>query len=312
MKVNFWGVRGSIPTPLTTEQIKLKIQAVVQRISLNDIKSQDSRQKFIENLPEWINGTVGGNTSCVSITNQQDSLFILDCGSGLRVLGKTIDKKRYNKFHIFFSHFHWDHIQGLPFFDPFFNPNAELHFYSPKDGLKAFLEQQGEAPFFPVSMKSMNQQNMHFHKIQEEVPFDIDGTKIICKKMMHPDDSFSYKFIENGKKVIYATDVELQPKHLNDKSITDFFSNSDMLILDAQYTAPEAIQKENWGHSSYNYAVDFALACNISNLLFFHHEPMYDDKKLNTILQNAKMYAEYVTSKKLNIILAMEGKSFNL
>ena len=312
MKVEFWGVRGSIPSPLTPEQIKSKIQAVVQRISVKDLKSQDSRQNFIDNLPDWLNGTVGGNTSCVTVTNKNDTNFILDAGSGIRLLGKKLAAKKQKVFHIFFSHFHWDHIQGLPFFDPFFNPNSEIHFYSPKDGLKDFLEQQADSPYFPVKMKNMNQENMYFHKIDENQPLFIDGTKITCKKMCHPDDSYSYCFEEDEKKVIYATDVELQQKHIEENSIVDFFSNSDMLILDSQYTAPEAIQKENWGHSSYSYAVDFSISCKIKQLYFFHHEPMYDDKKLNTILQNARMYADYANSQSLKIYLAEEGKAISI
>lgn len=312
MKVEFWGVRGSIPSPLTSEQIKSKIQAVVQRISEKDLVSQDSRQNFIDNLPVWLNGTTGGNTSCVCITNENKTNFILDAGSGIRTLGKKLVAQNKNVFHIFFSHFHWDHIQGLPFFDPFFNPKSEIHFYSPKAGLKEYLEKQAESPFFPVNMKSMNQENMHFHQINEEEPLFIDNTKITVKKMFHPDDSYSFSFEENGKKVVYATDVELKSNQINDKSILDFFSNANVLILDAQYTAPEAIQKENWGHSSYNYAVDFALTCKVANLFFFHHEPMYDDKKLYTILQNARMYAAYADSSKLKINLATEGKNITL
>ena len=312
MKVEFWGVRGSIPSPLTPDQIRAKIQAVVQRISVKDLKSQDSRQNFLDNLPSWLNGTTGGNTSCVYIQNKNNTNFILDAGSGIRLLGKKLVANKQNVFHIFFSHFHWDHIQGLPFFDPFFNPNAEIHFYSPKEGLKQFLEDQAESPYFPVSMKSMSQKNMHFHTLNEDEPIIIDGTKITCKKMSHPDDSYSYSFEEDCKKVIYATDVELRSKDISEKQIIDFFCNANMLILDAQYTAPEAIQKENWGHSSYSYAVDFALSCNINQIFFFHHEPMYDDKKLNTILQNARMYADYANSKPLKIMLAKEGESFNL
>ena len=111
MRVDFWGVRGSIPTPLTTEQIQAKIQAVVQRISVQDLKNQDSRQAFLDNLPSWLNGTVGGNTSCVSITNEKGTNFILDAGSGIRLLGKNPIAKNQKVFHIFFSHFHFSFAQ---------------------------------------------------------------------------------------------------------------------------------------------------------------------------------------------------------
>lgn len=309
MRVDFWGVRGSIPTPLTTEQIQAKIQAVVQRISVQDLKNQDSRQAFLDNLPSWLNGTVGGNTSCVSITNEKGTNFILDAGSGIRLLGKNPIAKNQKVFHIFFSHFHWDHIQGLPFFDPFFNPNVQLHFYSPKENLKVWLEDQCKSPYFPVDMKKMNQKNMFFHTIKEDEPLIIDNTKISCKQMFHPDDSFSFSFEELGKKIIYATDVELKQNIFSNNAFLTFFNNADLLILDSQYTATEAVQKENWGHSSFSHALDFSSLCNIKKLFLFHHEPMYDDKKLYSILNNTKMYADYSNSKITFIDLAKEGQS---
>ena len=312
MKIDFWGVRGSIPTPLTPEQIRLKIQAVIQRITAKDLATQDSRQAFLDNLPNWLNGTVGGNTSCVTVTNKNNTVFILDAGSGIRLLGKELAKKGEKVFHIFLSHFHWDHIQGLPFFDPFFNPNSEIHFYSPKTNLKEYLEQQFESPFFPVSMKNMNQTNMHFHILKENQVLNIDGTNITLKKMLHPGDSFSYSFEEDGKKFIYATDVELKSIEFNNTENVNFFNNADVLVFDTQYTAPEALEKENWGHSSYSHAIDFAVLCHIKHLVFFHHEPMYDDKKLYSILHNARLYAEYANSNKIIINLAKEGKTICL
>lgn len=311
MIIDFWGVRGSIPTPITDQQIKSKIQAVVQRISPKDLVSQDSRQAFLDKLPSWLNGTIGGNTSCVHLKNKNGTNIILDAGSGIRALGKKLVKNKENKFHIFFSHFHWDHIQGLPFFDPIFNPNAEIHFYSPKENLQTLLEDQSESPYFPVSMRAMTKKNMYFHILKDDT-IEIDGTKISYKKMFHPGDSYSYSFEEDGKKFVYATDVELNELHINSQENQKFFLNSDVLILDSQYTDLEALEKANWGHSSFSYGIEFAISCNVKKLFFFHHEPMYDDKKLYTILQNAKMYSEYVDSSRLQIYLAKEGLSINI
>lgn len=312
MKATFWGVRGSLPAPLTPEQIQSKIAAVVQRISVEDLKSQDTRHNFLANLPSWITSTVGSNTSCVELENARNTTFILDAGSGIRLLGKKLSKQKKKCFHIFFSHFHWDHIHGLPFFDSLFSPSSELHFYSPKPYMKECLEGQMIPPYFPVDLSKMNQSNMHFHVLEDDQTLEIDGTTIAFKKMSHPSDSYAYSFEEHGKKLIYSTDVELSAKDITQAESDEFFRKANAIIFDAQYTAPEAIQKENWGHSSYSHAIDFAILSKIEQMYFFHHEPMYDDKKLYSILQSAKWYLEYLKIDSLKIDLAKEGQSIIL
>ena len=149
LNIHFWGVRGSIPAPLSPQQIQSKIMAAVQRIKPEDLTNQETRAKFISNLPSWIFGTIGGNTPCIEIIHNNTDI-ILDAGTGLRVLGKN--RKNNNHFHILFSHFHWDHIQGLPFFDPIFNPKTTLDIYSPWKETEEFLTKQTEEPFSPPSV----------------------------------------------------------------------------------------------------------------------------------------------------------------
>lgn len=312
MYIKFWGVRGSLPTPLTPEQIKSKISAVVQRITAEDIASIDSRERFLSTLPEWIYGTVGGNTACVEIRNN-NSTFILDAGTGIRLLGKRKLTNEKNVFHIFFSHFHWDHIQGLPFFDPLYNPNIEIHIYSPDPDCRHYLEEQMESPFYPVSLKKMNPVNIIYHQIPIETCFEIDGTTIQCKKMSHPGGSYSYSFESNGKKVIYATDVELvQYDLLKESGNGNFFNDSDVLILDAQYTVEEAYAKENWGHTAFSHAIDFAVMWKTKKLFLFHHEPMYNDKKIASIMQTAGWYSEYIGQKDIEIYPAIEDSELEI
>ena len=116
MVIRFWGVRGSVPTPLTPEQVQAKIVAVVERITPRDIASQDARTRFLATLPDWLFGSLGGNSPCVELEADNGNKFILDAGSGLReyaIHGKPPKDLIYR---IFMSHFHWDHIQGIPFF----------------------------------------------------------------------------------------------------------------------------------------------------------------------------------------------------
>ena len=130
--------------------------------------------------------------------------------------------------------------------------------------------------------------------------------------MTHPGNSYSFSFEEENKKVIYATDVELSEKDF-DQSGDSFFKNADILIMDAQYSGEEAISKKNWGHNIFTNAVDFANTWNIKNLYFFHHEPMYTDKKLYSMLDIARFYEEDYTGRKdVNINLAVEGQEIEV
>ena len=131
--------------------------------------------------------------------------------------------------------------------------------------------------------------------------------------MNHPGNSYSYAVCENGKKFVYATDVELKAQDFGySKEAESVFRNADCVVLDSQYTVEEAYRKENWGHSAFCYAVDFAIHWNVKKLYLFHHEPTYDDKKLNSILQAARWYAQYIEHSEIEIYLAKEDSEFEL
>jgi phosphoribosyl 1,2-cyclic phosphodiesterase len=310
--IYFWGVRGSIPAPLTPQQIQAKIAAVVQRISPKDIESEDARECFISSLPKWLFGTIGGNTPCIEITGAQNEKIILDAGSGLRVLGKLGLPPADLHYHILLSHFHWDHIQGLPFFDPAYNQKAVLDFYSPFPALERILAEQMRRPYYPVDFTTLTK-NKFFHQVFQNKSFSIGSITIQCLKMTHPGNSYAYALSESEHKFVYATDVELSTADFErTQAHVSFFENADVLVLDSQYTVEEAFQKENWGHSAFCYAIDFAMAWKIKKLYLFHHEPTYDDRKINSILESAKWYASYITHDTVQVFLAVEGHEIHL
>ncbi|MGP1600804.1 MBL fold metallo-hydrolase [Treponema sp.] len=312
MKIRFWGVRGSISTPISAAQIQSKIVAVVAAISARDIKSENARQKFISNIPEDMYGTIGGNTACVEVCNANGDRLIFDAGTGIRAYGKQFANEKNAEFHLLFSHFHWDHIQGLPFFDPAYKSDTTLNIYSNYPNMRRFLRAQMEPPYFPVKIDSMTK-NIVWHDIKDGVPFKIGSTEIVTKSMFHPGRSHSYLLKENGKRFIYATDVELQQQDFQKtEENAAFFENADVLVLDAQYTVEETALKEGWGHSAFCYAIDFAVFWNIHHLYLFHHDPTYDDKKIYTILKSAQWYSDYVCAGKVAVHLAIEGREIDL
>ena len=313
MKVRFWGVRGSIPSPATPSRIKSKISAILEQVRAEDLESAESRERFLAALPPSLFGTVGGNTPCVSVSfDSHNECIIFDCGSGLREMGiaQAHDRVKPDRLHIFLSHFHWDHLQGLPFFGPAYNPAVQIDFYSPVGNLERILSEQMVQPYFPVNFNTLGSKKT-FHYVEDEV--NICGQIITAKKMNHPGDSYAYCINENGKRFIYATDTELtSADFLMTDENTSFFQNADMIVIDCQYTLGEAIDKYNWGHNAFSLAVDFAANWNIKHMVMFHHDPAYDDHKLYGILQSARWYLERMNLKGIELSLAYEGLEISI
>ncbi|MDR0877346.1 MAG: MBL fold metallo-hydrolase [Treponema sp.] len=313
MIVRFWGVRGSIPSPELPSQIRSKISAILERITADDLASQESRERFLAGLPPWLFGTVGGNTPCVTVGfDDPEELVVFDCGSGMREMGIAQSKERpkTSQYHVFFSHFHWDHIHGLPFFNPSYDPSVSIDFYSPMKNLETSLQNQMTSPYFPVHMESMGCRKT-FHFLEKSVT--LKDVTISYKKMNHPGDSYSYLVNDGKHRFIYATDTELSAADFmkNDEN-TAFFQNADLLVIDCQYTLGEAIEKYNWGHSAFSLAVDFAANWGIKHMVLFHHDPTYNDRKLFNILQSARWYTERMNIKGIELTLAMEGLEIRL
>jgi phosphoribosyl 1,2-cyclic phosphodiesterase len=313
MQVQFWGVRGSLPSPQLPSQIREKISVILERITPEDIAGPESRQRFLAELPPWLFGTVGGNTPCVSVRNgDPKNRIVFDCGSGLREMGLAMAREKPRPVHydIFLSHLHWDHIQGLPFFAPGYDPSVKLDFYSPMKNLDAAFNGQMSSPYFPVHMQSMGSEK-EFHLMEHEMA--IGDMTISYKKLSHPGDSYSFKVSDGKRSFIYATDTELSTDDfMKTEENTLYFENADLLVLDAQYTLGESIEKYNWGHSAFSMGVDFAANWGVKHLALFHHDPTYDDRKLFGILQSAKWYTERMNIRGIQISLAMEGMEITL
>ncbi len=314
MKVRFWGVRGSIPTPLTPFQIQRKISSVIERIQPGDLVNQETRELFIASLPASLNGTVGGNTTCVEVRLDDDTLIIFDAGSGIGRMGAGLLERNEHirEYHIFFTHFHWDHIQGLPFFSPqVYDPRCKINFYSPVKDFKSILSGQMRPPYFPITLDVFHK-NIFYRELTGN-SIRIGNSVLSWRKMKHPGGVFSYKIEERGKTLIFSTDTELSDNDFaKSEANHEYFHGVNTLIIDSQYTLDEAIEKHEWGHSSYSLCVDFASAWKIKNLVLFHHEPMYNDNKMYSILKSANWYKHYQKNNRMSVSLAQEGMELDL
>lgn len=314
MKIKFWGVRGSIPSPVKGHLVRNKVKKILSYASAADITDPDAIDRFIETLPFSLVSTYGGNTTCLEIRNDENDLVIVDSGTGIRELGMKLMHEGFAKgkgeCHMLFTHTHWDHIQGLPFFVPFYIEGNIFHIHAVSDEIESRLRYQHSQRHFPVQFDFM-EATKKFYQHKEGEEFQIGDMKITSRGMKHPGGSYSYRFEQNGKTMIFGSDAEFQSEDMHDiDPYIEYFKNADVLVFDTQYTFEEQLQKIDWGHSSSSIATDIALRAGVKKLVLFHHDPSYDDEKLDEVYNRALRYREMMDpdhKSGLEIKIAYEG-----
>jgi phosphoribosyl 1,2-cyclic phosphodiesterase len=258
MRIKFWGVRGSTPTP----------------------------------QPE--NMRYGGNTSCVEV-RFGDNIYIFDCGTGFRVLGQQLQSEfgdRPVSAHVFVSHFHWDHIQGMPFFRPLYaNPENRFVFQcsSRTRSLKQVLADQMAAPYFPVDIGQM-QARRDFHDIESGRVIIEDGVQLQTAWLNHPQGCMGFRLETKDGTLVYATDNEPGDAQF-DKAVRKLAEGADVLIYDAQYLPEEyAARRRGWGHSHWREAVNVVMESGAKELVLFHHDPDHTDAVIDKVVHEARNY----------------------
>lgn len=272
--VNFWGVRGSIASPG-------------------------------EHTVRY-----GGNTPCVEMCVAGQRL-IFDGGTGIRVLGQSLMKQLPVEAHLFFTHSHWDHIQGFPFFTPAFIKGNQFFIYGAiaPDGstIEQRLHDQMQHPNFPVPLQIMGA-NLKFIDVTIGAPIQIGDVVVDSALLNHPGQAVGYRVNWQNHAVAYVTDTEHLPDGL-DKNVLFLAQNADVLIYDATYTDEEYhsphSSKVGWGHSTWQEAVKIANAANVKTLVIFHHDPLHDDTFLDQM-------SEQVAQAFPSGVLAREGMSIQV
>jgi phosphoribosyl 1,2-cyclic phosphodiesterase len=254
MYVRFWGVRGSTPTP----------------------------------QPE--NMRYGGNTPCVEV-RRNGQLYVFDCGTGFRNLGKHLAADSSGvpiQAHLFISHFHWDHIQGIPFFQPLYAAENRFFFHSSSrnHGFREALEGQMVEPYFPVQMSRMAAQRKFYGLGEGRVEFD--GCRLETHWLNHPQGCLGFRLETPEGILVYATDNE--PDHSRfDISLRKLSEGADLLIYDSQYLPDDyASNRQGWGHSHWREAVKVAQESSARQLLLFHHDPDLSDTQIDSAVSQAR------------------------
>jgi phosphoribosyl 1,2-cyclic phosphodiesterase len=283
--VTFWGTRGSIPTP------------------------GPATSRY------------GGNTPCVAVEGAGGQLVVLDAGTGIRALGLDLVEKQNGavKVEILLSHAHWDHIQGLPHFKPFFAPGNTVRIWGTRQGtasLEAILRQQMDPAVFPVPLDALSA-TLTVQQVDTE-EFSIGEFRVRTTKLRHPGTTLGFRLTpaKGGPSLAYVTDNELGSGGNYEVSknwrhdFVAFLKGVDLLIHDAMYTPKELEQHHGWGHSTYEEAVTLAHDAGAKKLVLFHHEPEHDDKEMDDFLAAARKFAKSRGS--LEVVAAQEGLKVTL
>jgi phosphoribosyl 1,2-cyclic phosphodiesterase len=274
-QLRFWGVRGSYAAPFKTHL------------------------------------GVGGNTSCVEIRSG-DHLLVCDAGTGIIPLGNELmQQDKIREMLIILTHYHWDHVCGLPFFVPAFVPDWKINFFGPGESpkiIEEYVSAQMQAPYFPVGTETWLAETNYL--TPENDGFHYGPMKINFSNVHHPGITYGYKIEVNNKTIVYASDnecmfIEKSVKHRSDEfneeehelykemiheehqSELNLIQDADILIHDAQYTPDDYDKKRGWGHSCYIDTINTAIDANVKELYLFHHDPNYDDTAMEAILKHS-------------------------
>lgn len=241
----------------------------------------------------------GGNTSCLEITCGDDQL-IFDAGSGLRLLGNkivndvektTANGERRKPIHLFFTHCHYDHIAGLPFFAPFYDPKSKISLWSGhlkgKDKTERMIKSYMSPPFFPVGPEVFCSKLRYRDFDSGDTLKPIRGVKIKTLSLNHHDECVGYRINFDDRAICFITDTTHVPDQ-PDERLIEFVRDADLMIYDATYTDAEFPQFWNFGHSTWEEGVRISKAANVKRYCIFHHRPSRTDKALDVISDHCK------------------------
>jgi phosphoribosyl 1,2-cyclic phosphodiesterase len=229
----------------------------------------------------------GGDTTCLEVRTADNNIIIVDAGTGIRRLGGHLIEEGCSRYHIIFTHAHWDHLMGFPFFKPIYSKDSEIRLHRcpfPSDYVEKMIATIMDPPYFPVKFSDIKA-NILYEKACP-TNFEIGSVTIKPIPLSHPNGGSGYKFIENGKSFVFLTDNELgfvHPGGLAYDDYVEFSSGTDLLIHDAEYTPQEYKTMVEYGHTAYTDALDLAMDAGVKKLGLFHLNQDRTDREMDAI-----------------------------
>ncbi len=293
MKVKLWGVRGSLPAAPDQSSVLNKIKKALN--SFVDFQKQNpevSVQDFLSSSESHLR-CYGGHTSCLEIFSDQIQL-IVDGGSGIRPLAEHMMLGAAGlgraEIHILMTHFHWDHLIGLPFFTPLFIPGNKIHFYAVQEDLEENIRRMFTKPNFPVPFEALGSE-IFFHRLEPRRSKKFADIEVTPYQLDHPDPCWGYRFERLGRAYAHCVDTEgvrVSPDDLGED--VKLYRGVQAMTFDAQYSFEEAAEKINWGHSSAPIGLDIAMRERIPKVFFMHHDPSADDEQIQKLEAKTREY----------------------
>ena len=256
MIVRFWGARGSIPV---------------------------SGRRYLK---------YGGDTTCLEIRTQEDEIIVIDAGSAIRRLGNRLIAENRGKFALLFTHAHWDHLMGFPFFKPIYVAGTRIDVYGcpfVQASIKQMISNIMLPPYFPVNFRDLKAE-IDYHEYCD-ITFNIQAVSVTTIPLSHPNQGVGYKFSENGKDLVFLTDNELGFRHpggLDYEDYVAFSREAEVLIHDAEYRENEYELTRAWGHSVYKQALQLAIDAGVKKFGLFHHNQERSDRDVDDMVADCR------------------------
>jgi phosphoribosyl 1,2-cyclic phosphodiesterase len=256
MKIRIWGARGSIPV---------------------------SGMEYLK---------YGGDTTCIEIRTKDDDIIIIDAGSGIRRLGNSLISEQRYRYNLIFTHAHWDHLMGFPFFKPVYFSGTQIDIFGcpfAQDSVKEILKESMSPPHFPVKLSDLKA-TFTYHGACRET-FNIHSVQVMPILLSHPNRGIGYKLIEDGRSFVFLTDNELSFKHpggLEFQEYAKYSLDADLLVHDAEFTETDYIKTKGWGHSLYQDALRLAIDARVKRFGMFHHNQERNDAAVDEIVKTCQ------------------------
>jgi len=274
MDIKFWGVRGSIPHSLDTHGWAAHFEKIMFDFFRDGFSKPEEISKFIKSKSAADIGGYGTATTCVEVSDGGESI-IIDGGSGIKSKSDQRDYNNKKEFHILISHFHFDHIMGLPFFTPHFLKGYKIHYYSVHAETEQIIRNLFKKPIFPVAFEGLGAE-VFFHTIKAHQKNMINGFQVTPYQMDHPDLCYGFRVEKNNKVYAHAVDNEATRKSKTELGAdAGLYENADLLYFDAQYDEDDMKIKKGWGHGTCDRGFEICTNFGLKQILFAHHDPAF-------------------------------------